>query len=200
MKHRTHVLSHACAMLALLCVSHAQAQTSSPPERDGVAIEQIIAGTAKKTGKKFLVDPRVHAQVTLVGLDPNNLDYPTLLSVLQMHGFAAFDADKYVAIVPDATARQQAIPLLTGNASYADAEYVTRVISVKSVPTPMLVPVLRPLLPQQAHMVALPCTNTLLLVDTFANVKRLEKIVSALDNGEAFKPEKCSGPPQAKSN
>jgi general secretion pathway protein D len=192
-------MKYACALLALSFASHAEAQTSTPPERDAVNIEQIIAGTAKKTGKKFLVDPRVRAQVTLVGLDPNNLDYPTLLSVLQMHGFAAFDEGKYVAIVPDASARQQAIPLMTGNDSFANAEYVSRVISVKSMPASMLVPVLRPLLPQQAHMVAMPCTNTLLLVDTFANVKRVEKIVSAMDNGEAFKPEKCGWSP-AKSD
>jgi len=67
------------------------------------------------------------------------------------------------------------------------------------MPASMLVPVLRPLLPQQAHMVAMPCTNTLLLVDTFANVKRVEKIVSAMDTGEAFKPEKCGWSP-AKSD
>ena len=192
-------VSYICAVLALLGVSHASAQTSASSERDAVNIEQLIAGTAKKTGKKFLVDPRVRAQVMLVGLDPNNLDYPTLLSVLQIHGFAAFDAGKYIAVVPDASARQQPIPLMTGNASYADAEYVSRVISVKSVPAAFLVPVLRPLLPQQAHMVAMPCTNTLLLVDTFANVKRLEKIVNALDIGEPYQPEKC-GASQSKSD
>jgi type II secretory pathway component GspD/PulD (secretin) len=198
MKYPARLLLHTCVALTLLGGSHAKAQTATTPERDAVNIEQIIAGTARKTGKKFLVDPRVRAEVTLVGLDPNNLDYRTLLSVLQMHGFAAFDGDKYVAVVPDATARQQAIPLMTGNASFADAEYVSRVITVKSVPASMLVPVLRPLLPQQAHMVAFPCTNALLLVDTFANVKRLEKIVSAMDTGEAFKPVPCGGPPAAK--
>lgn len=188
-------LLNICALLTLLGASHASAQTSTPPERENaVNIEQIIAGTARKTGKKFLIDPRVRAQVTLVGLDPNNLDYPTLLSVLQIHGFAAFDDGKYIAIVPDASARQQPTPVMTGNASFADAEYVSRVISVKSVPASMLVPVLRPLLPQQAHMVAMPCTNMLLIVDTFANVKRLEKIVNALDTGEPFKPGECTWP------
>jgi len=199
MKNRAHLLPHACAVLALLTAPQAQAQTP-PPERDAVNIEQIIAGTAKKTGKKFLIDPRVRAQVTLVGLDPNNLDYPTLLTVLQMHGFAAFDDGKYVRIVPDSNARQQAMPLLTGDRSYANAEYVTRLIAVKSVPAAMLVPILRPLLPQQAHLVALPCKNTLLLVDTFDNVKRVEDIVSSLDRGEPFQPEKCGWPPPAKAD
>lgn len=200
MKYRAPILSHACAVLALLAVPQAQAQTPTPPERDAVNIEQIIASTAKKTGKKFLIDPRVRAQVTLVGLDPDNLDYPTLLSVLQLHGFAAFDDGKYVRVVPDSNARQQAMPLMTGDRSYANAEYVSRVINVKSVPVAMLVPLLRPLLPQQAHMVALPCTNALLLVDTFDNVKRLEGIVNSLDRGEPFHPEKCGWPPPAKAD
>ncbi|MFC4314519.1 secretin N-terminal domain-containing protein [Steroidobacter flavus] len=194
MKFHARIVPPLCAVLALLTAPHAHAQTTTPPARDAVEIDRIIAGTAKKTGKKFLVDPRVRAQVTLVGLDPDNLDYPTFLSVLQMHGFAAFDDGKYIRVVPDASARQQPIPLLTGNGSYADAEYVSRVISVKNVPAAMLVPLLRPLLPQQAHMVAFPCTNTLLLVDTFANVKRVEKIISSFDTGEPFKPEKCGAP------
>lgn len=200
MKSRTRmILSHACAVLALLSAAHAQAQTSAPPGHEAVNIERIIAGTARKTGKKFLVDPRVRAEVTLVGLDPDNLDYPTFLDVLQMHGFAAFDDGKHVQVVPDANARQQAMPLMTGNGSYANAEYVTRVFTVKNVPARMLVPVLRPLLPQQAHMVAMPCSNTLLLVDTYANVKRVEKIVSALDVGEPYKPERCEPEQNAKN-
>lgn len=129
-----------------------------------------------------------------------NLQSLRLLSVLQVQGFTAVDDGKYVRIVPDANARQLAIPVLTGDGAYANAEYVTRVISVKNVPAMMLVPLLRPLLPQQSHMVAMPCTNRLILVDTYANVKRLEKIVSTLDTGEPYKPEKCGAPPAAKAD
>lgn len=194
MKSRFRIFSHACAVLALLLAPHAQAQSSPSTSKDAVPIAQVIAGTAKKTGKKFLVDPRVAGDVTVIGLDPDGLDYPTLLSVLQVHGFTAVDDGKYVRVVPDASARQLAIPMLTNDGSYASAEYVTRVFSIKNVSAAMLVPILRPLLPQQAHLVALPCNNNLLLVDTYANVKRLEKIVNALDTGEPYTPEKCASP------
>jgi hypothetical protein len=40
----------------------------------------------------------------------------------------------------------------------------------------------------------MPCTDNLILVDTYANVKRLEKIVSALDTGEPYQPERCGAP------
>jgi general secretion pathway protein D len=200
MTSRARILSHWCALLALLSASHAQAQSPSPTSKDAVSITQVIAGAAKKTGKKFVVDPRVTGEVTVIGLDAEGLDYPTLLSVLQVHGFAAVDDGNYVRVVPDANARQLAIPVLTGGGSYANAEYVSRVLSIKSVPAAMLVPILRPLLPQQSHLVALPCTNNLLLVDTYGNVKRLEKIVNTLDKGEPYKPEKCGAPPAAKAD
>ncbi|GFE90144.1 secretin N-terminal domain-containing protein [Steroidobacter agaridevorans] len=194
MKSRACLFAHACAVLALLSAPHAPAESPAPASPSAVPITQVIAGTARKTGKKFLVERRVVGDVTVIGLDPDNLDYPTLLSVLELNGFSAVDDGKYVRVVPDANSRQFAGPVLTGgDGSYASAEYVTRILSVKNVPAAMLVPVLRPLVPQNGHLVALPCANKLILADTYANVKRMEKIVSALDaGGEPYTPEKCS--------
>lgn len=200
MKSRVCAFLPTCAALALLSTPCALAQSTPAADTNAVPITRVIAGTAKKTGKKFVIDPRVRADVTLVGLDADSLDYPTLLSVLQVHGFAAIDDGKYVRVVPDASARQLAIPTMTSKGSYANAEYVTRVMTIKSVPSSHLVPILRPLLPQQAHLVALPCTNKLVLVDTFANIQRLEEIVSALDTGEPFKPEACGAPAAVKAD
>jgi general secretion pathway protein D len=71
---------------------------------------------------------------------------------------------------------------------------------VKSVPAAQLVPILRPLLPQQAHLVAIACTNVLVIVDTFANVQRIEKLVRALDTaGEPYKSDKCGAEAVAQS-
>lgn len=66
--------------------------------------------------------------------------------------------------------------------------------ATSSVPAPLLVPILRPLIPQFGHLAASKCTNDLILVDRFANTKRLESIIQALDTGEPYKPEKCGEP------
>ena len=47
------------------------------------------------------------------------------------------------------------------------------------------------MVPQYGHLVALPCVNKLILVDMYANVRRIESVIEALDVGEPFKPEKC---------
>jgi hypothetical protein len=43
-----------------------------------------------------------------------------------------------------------------------------------------------------AHLAALPCTNTLILVATYATVRRFQAILSAMDVGEPYK-IKCNG-------
>ena len=45
-----------------------------------VPLERVISAVAKRTGKKFIVDPRVRADVTVVGQEATSIDYPTLLS------------------------------------------------------------------------------------------------------------------------
>ena len=188
----SRTIMSACAALVLLMGFRAAAQeTVANPPDGSVAIEKLIAAVAEKTGKKFLVDPRVRSHVLLIGEDAASIDYTGLLSVLSVHGYAAVEDGRYVRVIPDAAVRQSPLPLVTGKETHADATYVGKVIAVKSVPAAQLVPLLRPLLPQQAHLVALPCTNTLMIADTFGNVKRIEKLVQALDSGAPYKPLSC---------
>jgi type II secretory pathway component GspD/PulD (secretin) len=190
---RTHVrttILGAIAMLALIAAPWASAQSEASPA-GAVSVEKLIAAVAKRTGKKFLIDPRLHADVTVIGQDPTSVDYATLLLILHIHGFSAVEQGGYVQLIPDANIRLMPLPLATGKESYADGEYVNRLIVVKNAPAVQLVPLLRPMLQQAAHLVAFPCKNTLLMVDTYANVKRIEQIVRALDTGEPYTPPSC---------
>jgi general secretion pathway protein D len=188
----------AVSLFAFGAMPSASAQTergedrSAPATAGTVPIEQVIAAVAKRTGKTFIVDPRVRGDVTVVGQEPTSIDYPTLLSILQVHGFATVEQDGYVKVIPDANIRQQTLPVVSGKESYADGEYVNKIIVLKNVPAAQLVPILRPLLPQYAHLVAMPCKNALLVTDAFASVQRIEKIVRALDVGDPYTPPSCS--------
>jgi type II secretory pathway component GspD/PulD (secretin) len=83
--------------------------------------------------------------------------------------------------------------VISGKETRPDAQYVTTVITVKNVPATQLVPIIRPMIPQEGHFAALPCVNKLILVDTFANVRRLETVIESLDVGEPYTPGKCDG-------
>jgi general secretion pathway protein D len=187
------------ALFAAPCVgTEAQPRTVAP--EGSIPIAQLIGEVARRTGKTFLLDPRVQADVVLLGADQSKLDYAELLSVLQVYGYATVEEKNHVRVVPDAVARQLPLPLISGTETRPNAEYVGKVLTVKSLPAAQLVPILRPLLPQQAHLVAIACTNVLVIVDTFANVQRIEKLVRALDTaGEPYKSDKCGVEPVAQS-
>jgi type II secretory pathway component GspD/PulD (secretin) len=190
----------ACAALAaplalVLTASDVALAQSASSSTAGTPLVQLIEAVSKKTGKNFILDPRVAGNAVLVGIDPTKLTYADLLTVLQVNGYAAVESGGLVRVIPDSIGRSAPSPLIDGNDKHPDAEIVTRVIKVKSIPSPQIVPILRSLLPQSAHLAAFQCTNELLIVDTYANVRRIESIVASMDKGEPLAPPKCAFAP-----
>jgi general secretion pathway protein D len=148
-----------------------------------IPIEDLIAEVARNSDKEFLVDPRVRAHVFAVPAleDPT---YETLLSVLRMHGYMAVEIGGKVNILPDANARSMPTRLLQrDDNNVPDDEVITRVITVPGNNAANLVPILRPLLPQSAHLAALvtdQASNKLIVVDTYANVRRITELIETL--------------------
>jgi type II secretory pathway component GspD/PulD (secretin) len=187
------------ALVAVMAAHSAGAQGEPSVKRQEgtVSLATLLEAVAKRTGKTFIVDPRVQGEALLIGGDPAKLDYAELLSVLQVHGFAVVARGDVVRVIPEATIRQQPLSYVTGRDAHPDAEYVTKTFTLKNVPAAQLVPILRPLLPQQGHLVAFPCTNMLMIVDTFGNVQRIEKLVQTLDVGGPYTPPACGAEKQS---
>ncbi len=145
-------------------------------------IRQVIEAVSESTGKNFIIDPRVSANVTMLSSTPMSPDafYEAFLSILQVHNYVAVPSGNVVKIVPDATARQYAGPIGTAGAAGGD-DIVTQVIQVQNVGAAQLVPILRPLVPQYGHLVAHPGSNMLIISDRAANVTRMVSIVRRID-------------------
>jgi len=148
-----------------------------------VDIAAVINAVGKITGKNFIVDPRVKGKVTMISARPMEADevYEVFLSILEVHGYAAVGEGNIVKVVPDVTARQSATPVTTQDSRKSDSSMVTRVLRVENVPATQLVPVLRPLVPQNGHVAAYPETNTLVISDMADNVDRLAAIIRNID-------------------
>jgi len=142
-------------------------------------IETLLERVAAGTGRQFLVDPRVRARVfTVPAIE--NLDYATLLSILRMHGYLAVEIGGQINILPDAIARSLPLRLLQrDDRNVPDDEWVTRVITVRNGNAAQLVPILRPMMPQPAHLAA-TADGKLVMVDTYANVRRITEVVETL--------------------
>ena len=61
---------------------------------------------------------------------------------------------------------------------------VTRVIMLDNTNANELVPVIRPLLPQFAHLAAINGANALIISDHANNIVEIERLIKALDSGE----------------
>lgn len=173
--------------LAAMCSWAVAVQAQSSDEvfefnLNNADIETMIKTVSVQTGKNFIVDPRVKARVTVISAKRLNADeiYEAFLSVLQVHGFAAVPQGDLIKIVPEVNAKQGPVPSYENTSSSSD-QLVTQVIKVENVASAQLVPILRPLVPQQGHLAAYAATNTLIVTDRAANIERLIDIIKDID-------------------
>jgi type II secretory pathway component GspD/PulD (secretin) len=144
-------------------------------------LADLLREVERKSSKSFLVDARVPEKVVVGTYDPKRVTYPVLLSILRNNGCAAVTVQGVVNVIPYAGVRTYPLPILNKDGSIADDDWITRIIRVKQADAAQLVPILRPLLPQEAHLAAMSPSNSLIIADRYANVKRITEIVQALD-------------------
>ena len=164
-------------------VSPAYTEQRITPNFKDAEITQVIEAVANATGRNIIVDPRVRAQVTMLSTTPMSPDefYEAFLALLQVHGFVAVPSGKNLKILPEANVRTMPGNDLPDRVSAISDEIVTQVVGVKNVSAVQLVAILRPLLPQQAHLAAYPASNMLIISDRANNVNRIIRIIHRID-------------------
>ncbi|BAP68272.1 type II secretion system secretin GspD [Acinetobacter baumannii] len=171
----------AAAPLIATVTSSAYAQTWKINLRDA-DLTAFINEVADITGKNFAVDPRVRGNVTVISNKPLNKDevYDLFLGVLNVNGVVAIPSGNTIKLVPDSNVKNSGIPYDSRNRLRGD-QIVTRVIWLENTNPNDLIPALRPLMPQFAHMAAIAGTNALIVSDRAANIYQLENIIRNLD-------------------
>lgn len=148
-------------------------------------ISALVAEVAEITGKNFIVDPRVKGNITVISSKPlsANAVYELFLGVLSVNGFAAVPSGDAIKLVPDVNAKQNAVPFDLRGKGKGEA-LVTRVLMLENTNANELVPVIRPLLPQFAHLAAINGSNALVISDHANNITEIENLIKSLDTGE----------------
>ncbi len=179
------------AILLSICILsvyiHAQEQTKPAPNEaltlnlQNADIGALIETVSYVTGKNFIVDPRVTAKVTVVSAIPTEPErlYDLFLSILKVHGYAAVDQGAAIKIVPDVNAKQESVPTLINGVNSESDQVSTLVVELQNVSANELIPIIRPLLPQSAHLAA--HENILIAADSASNLNRLIKIIKRID-------------------
>lgn len=141
-------------------------------------IRDFIDQVAEISGETFVVDPRVKGQVTVISKHPLGLEevYQLFLSVMSTHGFSVLAQGDQARIVPVTEARSAA-----NSSNSAPDDVQTELIQVQHTSVNELIPLIRPLVPQNGHLAAVAASNALIISDRRANIERIRQLINDLD-------------------
>ena len=149
-------------------------------------IESVIKAVGHYTGMTFIIDPRVKGTLTLVSERTLSKAqaFALLTSALRLQGYAVVTGDGYAKVVPEAEAKLQSSPTqvgVKGSRAHGD-QIATQVYRLQHESAANLTAVLRPLISPNNSIMADPGNNSLVITDYADNLRRLSKIIAALDS------------------
>lgn len=149
---------------------------------DNADIDVLIRTVADRTGKNFVIDPKVKGKVTVLATQPMDKDelYQVFLSILQVHGFTAVQSGEVIKIIPAKDAKQTGGSTSLSPRRKGD-EFVTKIIKLSNSSANQVVSLLRPLVPKDGHIAASSDTNVIVISDRAENVSRLSAIVNRIE-------------------
>jgi general secretion pathway protein D len=176
-----------CAVLGAVPPLPAYAQ-----EGNGAALnfvnadmESVIKAVGHYTGMTFIIDPRVKGTLTLVSERTLSKAqaFALLTSALRLQGYAVVTGDGYAKVVPEAEAKLQSSPTQVGvgGSKVRGDQVATQVYRLQHESAANLTAVLRPLISPNNSIMADPGNNSLVITDYADNLRRLSKIIAALD-------------------
>jgi general secretion pathway protein D len=186
---RHHSLTAIVLLLGLMLGSGSlQAQDYTVNLKD-TDIRELIQFVSDATGTTIVVDPAVKGKVRVISSKPVSADelYELFLSVLEVHGYTAVRSGDIVRVIPAKDARSAPLEVSDDRASTVSDEYMTQVIRLENISAAKLIPVLRPLVPQQAHMAAYAPSNAIIISDVSANIDKIRDIIERMDKSAVQK-------------
>ena len=192
-----HALLISAASLFSVNVS---AQTVAKPGKAGdsvtlnfnnAEIDAVARTFASITGTNVVVDPRVKGTITLVTEKPlsRSAAMGQFVAALRLQGFTLVESAGLYKVVPEADAKLQteAVAVSEGTAPGKPVgnQIATQIYKLNFESANNLVAVLRPLISPNNTINANPGNNSLVITDYADNLRRIGRIIAALDVANA---------------
>jgi general secretion pathway protein D len=177
-----------CAVATLNVPALAQEPSASGAALNFVNadMESVVKAVGHYIGMTFIIDPRVKGTLTLVSEKPlsKSQAFQLLTSALRLQGFAVVTGDGYAKVVPEAEAKLQSSPTQVGvgGARIKGDQIATQIFRLNYESAANLTAVLRPLISPNNSIMANPGNNSLVITDYADNLRRLSRIIAALDS------------------
>lgn len=150
------------------------------------SIDAVLEQLSEVAGFIIVKETKVEGRVTLLSKQAVSPDEAVSLlnTVLKTNGYAAIQMGRVLKIVPRDTAKRSSIPVRSGSDPtkiQPTDELITQVIPIKYADAAQLRADLAPLIGAEADFTANASSNSLIVTDSAANIKRIAEIISALD-------------------
>lgn len=151
---------------------------------NNVDIGVFIKFISDLTNRNFIVDDKVRGKVTIIS--PGKITvaeaYQVFESVLEVYGFATIKAGEITKIVPSPDARTKDIKTrIEEETGLSGDSVVTQLIPLRYADPEEIKSLFTPLISKNSMIQAYGPTNTLIVTDVSSNIRRLLKILKAID-------------------
>ncbi|MFZ5617134.1 MAG: type II secretion system secretin GspD [Pseudomonadota bacterium] len=173
----------ACAVSALIGVAAAQEETCGEAlNLENADIRSVVDEIALRTGKKFVIDPRVAGQVTIKSGPDGGLcadeAWELFQAALRVTGFTAtpIAANSY-KIIPVQEGSRAAGPVGAGERG----DIVTQIVRLSHVDAREAAANLSQIISERGVVAPVRTGNAVILVDTADNIERLREVLKQID-------------------
>ena len=152
-------------------------------------IEAVARTMATITGRNVVVDPRVKGVMTLTterAVAPA-IAYNQFLASLRLQGFTVVESGGLDKVLPEADAKLQSATVTVGTAATSPVgnQIITQIFRLNYESANNLVAILRPLISPNNTINVNPGNNSLVITDYADNLRRLGRIIAAMDVSNA---------------
>jgi len=154
-------------------------------------IDAVARTFATITGRNVVVDPRVKGTLTLVTEKPVSraAAMGQFVAALRLQGYTLVETEGLYKVVPEADAKLQSAGVMVQEGEDHNVpsgnQIATQIFKLNFESANNLVPVLRPLISPNNTINANPGNNSLVITDYADNLRRLGRIIAAMDVANA---------------
>ncbi|MEZ4405247.1 MAG: secretin N-terminal domain-containing protein [Polyangiales bacterium] len=148
-------------------------------------LPDLVRAIGNITGRRFIIPGKVRSIKTTI-YSPTKVTageaYRAFLSVLEVNGMTVVPSGRYLKIQETAGAATQVMPTYgSGESAPTDDRYITRIVRLRSISAEDASNVLGHFKSRDGDITAYAATNTLIITDNAANIRRMMQILSEVD-------------------
>jgi general secretion pathway protein D len=148
-------------------------------------LPDLVRIVSRITGKRFILPSKARSIKATV-YSPSDVTaaeaYQAFLSILQLNGLTLEASGRYFKIIESSSIESRVLPMYQdGEAMPADDRFVTRMHRLENVTAEDVATLLGHFKSAEGAVTAYAPTNTLILTDTAANIRRMLRIIGEID-------------------